>query len=192
MLLDPFEEQLHLPTAFVELGDGQSRKALEVLKENRARTEAEFQRSLFDELAKAEQKAAALTQDVLKAGHRTKLQLLSAPVDGVVQQLAVHTVGGVVTPAQALAMVVPLDSQLEIEAMVPNRDIGFVHPGQDAHIKVDTFNFTKYGLLYGKVLSVSQEWLIPLTQVALDVVCREVGRVRSPGRTPFRIPEGIF
>lgn len=130
--------------------------ALEVLKENRARTEAEFRRSLY-ELAKADQKAAALTQDVLKAGHRTKHQLLSAPVDGVVQQLAVHTVGGVVTPAQALAVVVPLDSQLEIEAMVPNRDIGFVHPGQDAHIKVDTFNFTKYGLLYGKVLSISQD-----------------------------------
>jgi membrane fusion protein, hemolysin D len=131
--------------------------ALEALKENRARTEAEFRRGLFDELAKAEQKAAALTQDVLKAEHRTKLQLLSAPVDGNVQQLAVHTIGGVVTPAQVLAVVVPLDSQLEIEAMVPNRDIGFVHSGQDVSIKIDTFNFTKYGLLHGKVLSVSQD-----------------------------------
>ena len=131
--------------------------AMAALKENRVRTEAEFRRTLFDELAKAEQNAAALTQDVLKARHRTKLQLLSAPVDGVVQQLAVHTVGGVVTPAQVLAMVVPLESQLEIEAMVPNRDIGFVRPGQDAQIKVDTFNFTKYGLLNGKVLSVSQD-----------------------------------
>lgn len=134
--------------------------ALEALKEQRAKTEAEFRRGLYDELAKAEQKAAALSQDVLKAGHRTKLQLLSAPVDGVVQQLAVHTVGGVVTPAQVLALVVPLDSQLELEAMVPNRDIGFIHPGQDAHIKVDTFNFTKYGLLNGKVLSVSQDAIV--------------------------------
>ena len=83
--------------------------------------------------------------------------MLTAPVDGVVQQLAVHTVGGVVTPAQALLAVVPRDSQLEIEAMVSNRDIGFVHAGQEAEIKVDTFNFTRYGLLHGKVLSVSQD-----------------------------------
>ena len=67
------------------------------------------------------------------------------------QQLAVHTVGGVVTPAQALLEVVPLDSRLEIEAMVQNRDIGFVRAGQEAEIKVDTFNFTKYGLLHGTV-----------------------------------------
>ena len=73
------------------------------------------------------------------------------------QQLAVHTIGGVVTPAQALLVLVPEDSQLEIEAMVSNRDIGFGHPGQDAEIKVDTFTFTRYGLLHGKVLSVSRD-----------------------------------
>ena len=56
------------------------------------------------------------------------------------QQLAIHTVGGVVTPAQPLMMVVPSDSRLEIEAMVSNRDIGFVQPGQEAEIKIDTFN----------------------------------------------------
>ena len=86
--------------------------------------------------------------------------MLTAPVDGVVQQLAVHTVGGVVTPAQSLLVVVPSDSRLEIEAMVSNRDIGFVHAGQDAEIKVDTFNFTRYGLLHGEVLSVSQDAII--------------------------------
>jgi membrane fusion protein, hemolysin D len=78
-------------------------------------------------------------------------------VDGVVQQLAVHTVGGVVTVAQALLVIVPIDSHLEIEAMISNRDIGFVHSGQEAEIKVDTFNFTRYGLLRGEVLSVSQD-----------------------------------
>ena len=75
----------------------------------------------------------------------------------MVQQLAIHTVGGVVTPAQSLLVIVPSDSRLEIEAMVSNRDIGFVHAGQEAEIKVDTFNFTRYGLLHGQVLSVSQD-----------------------------------
>jgi hemolysin D len=127
------------------------------LAETRAKVQSEYRRTLFDELAKAEQKAGGLAQDVIKAEERTKLQMLTAPVDGVVQQLAVHTVGGVVTPAQALAVVVPVDSHLEIEAMVSNRDIGFVYPGQEAEIKIDTFSFTRYGLLHGNVLNVSQD-----------------------------------
>jgi len=87
-------------------------------------------------------------------------QILRAPTDGMVQQLAIHTVGGVATPAQALMILVPADEGIEIEAMVPNRDIGFVHDGDPAEIKVDTFNFTRYGLLHGKVLSVSSDAII--------------------------------
>jgi len=98
-----------------------------------------------------------LAQDVVKAHKRAALQLITAPVDGVVQQLAVHTVGGIVTPAQPLLVVVPAESRLEIEAMVSNRDIGFVQVGQEAEIKVQTFNFTRYGLLRGQVLTVSQD-----------------------------------
>jgi hemolysin D len=105
----------------------------------------------------AEAAVTAATQNVLKAEHRAKLQLLTSPVDGVAQQLAVHTVGGVVTSAQPLLVVVPADAHLEIEAMVSNPDIGFVHTGQNAEIKVDTFNFTRYGLLHGKVTSLSQD-----------------------------------
>jgi hemolysin D len=62
-----------------------------------------------------------------------------------------------VTPAQPLLVVVPSDSRLEIEALVSNRDVGFVHAGQEAEIKVQTFNFTRYGLLHGRVLSVSHD-----------------------------------
>jgi hemolysin D len=131
--------------------------AIALLKETREKTAVEYRRTIYDALAKTEQKAASLAQDVIKAEQRTKLQRLTAPVDGVVQQLDVHTVGGVVTPAQALAVVVPSKSHLEIEAMVSNRDIGFVHAGQEVEIKVDTFNFTRYGLLHGKVLSVSSD-----------------------------------
>ena len=131
--------------------------AVAALTQTRAQATAEYRRSRFDELSKAEQKATGLAQDMIKAEQRTKLQALTAPVDGVVQQLAVHTVGGVVSPGQVLLAVVPLDSHLEIEAMVSNRDIGFVHAGQAAEIKIDTFSFTRYGLLHGEVLSVSQD-----------------------------------
>ena len=131
--------------------------AISVLVETRVKAVAEYERGLFEGLAKAEEKAAGLTQDVIKAEQRTSLQKLTAPIDGMVQQLAIHTIGGVVTPAQMLMLIVPTESRLEIEAMVSNRDIGFVEPGQDAAIKIDTFNFTRYGLLHGKVLSISQD-----------------------------------
>ena len=131
--------------------------AIAAIVEARAQTAAEFKRTLFAELVDAERKAGEFREDMIKAQLRMEFQRLRAPVDGTVQQLAVHTIGGVVTPAQALLVVVPSDSPLEIEAMVSNRDIGFVYEGQEAQIKVDTFNFTKYGLLHGKVLSVSHD-----------------------------------
>jgi hemolysin D len=127
------------------------------LAQAKFKVEAEYRRTLYDDLTKAEQRAAGLAQDVIKGEQKAKQQILTAPVDGIVQQLAVHTIGGIVTPAQTLAALVPLDSDLEIEAMVLNRDIGFVVPGQSAAIKIDTFNFTRYGLLDGRVISVSRD-----------------------------------
>jgi hemolysin D len=121
------------------------------------KADSEYRRTLYDDLAKAEQRAAGFAQDVIKGEQKARQQILTAPVDGVVQQLAVHTVGGVVTPAQVLAVIVPLDANLEISAMVLNRDIGFIVPGQNAAIKVDTFNFTRYGLLHGRVLGISRD-----------------------------------
>lgn len=130
------------------------------LAQARSKAEAEFRRTLYDDLSKAEQRAAGLAQDMVKAEQKAKLQILTAPVDGVVQQLAVHTIGGVVTPAQTLAAVVSLNPDFEIEALVSNRDIGFVVPGQTVAIKIDTFNFTRYGLLNGRVLSISRDAII--------------------------------
>jgi hemolysin D len=134
--------------------------AVAAITDTRGQTVAEFRRTLFGELAEAERKAAGFAADLAKAEQRTKLQLLTAPVDGMVQQLAVHTVGGVVTPAQTLMVIVPSDSHLEIEAMVSNRDIGFVHAGDEVEIKIDTFDFTRYGLLRGQVLSISSDSIV--------------------------------
>lgn len=131
--------------------------ALATITEQQAQAIEEYRRTRFGELAEAERKARGLSEDLVKAQHRAALQLLSAPVDGTVQQLAVHTIGGVVTPAQTLLVLVPLDSHLEIEAMVQNRDIGFVNAGQDVGVKVDAFNFNRYGLIHGKVVNLSPD-----------------------------------
>ncbi|MGA7771314.1 MAG: HlyD family type I secretion periplasmic adaptor subunit [Pseudolabrys sp.] len=155
-LLVEQQEELSVQKSHLQAAEA----AVAAIRETRGQAEAEYRHALSDDLAKAEQKASGLGQDLIKAEQKTKLQLLTAPVDGVVQQLAIHTVGGVVTPAQSLLVVVPSDSRLEIEAMVSNRDIGFVHAGQEAEIKIDTFNFTRYGLLHGQVLGVSQDAVI--------------------------------
>jgi hemolysin D len=127
------------------------------LREQRRQADAEYHRTNLSEMTQTQQKASSLQEEVIKAREHAQLQTLAAPVDGTVQQLAVHTVGGVVTPAQALMVIVPADSRLEIEAMVSNRDIGFVHVGEPAEVKIDTFNFTRYGLLHGEVVNISED-----------------------------------
>lgn len=99
----------------------------------------------------------ALQQEQVKAKQRRDQQQLIAPIDGQVQQLAVHTLGGVVTPAQVLMLIVPKNSQLEVEAMVLNKDIGFVQEGHPVAVKIDTFNFTKYGLIDGEISNISDD-----------------------------------
>src|SRR3569623_504331 len=122
-----------------------------------ATLEAETRRQLLDQLNLASQKAVSLEQELIKAELRSRLMHLTAPVAGTVQQLAVSTVGGVVTPAQPLMVIVPKENVLEVEAMLPNKDIGFVNPGQLAEVKVETFPFTKYGTIHGKITQVSSD-----------------------------------
>ena len=105
-------------------------------------------------------------QEVIKAGQKAELQRLVAPVDGVVQQLAMHTVGGIVTPAQQLLVVVPQDHPVEAEAQVENKHVGFVLEGQPVEIKVETFPFTLYGTIPGRVLAVSDD-AAPIEKVGL-------------------------
>ncbi|MBI3517449.1 MAG: HlyD family type I secretion periplasmic adaptor subunit [Proteobacteria bacterium] len=135
--------------------------ALGAIAESRAQAAAEYQRTMLTDLTGAEQKIAGLTQELVKATKKTDLQRLTSPVDGTVQQLAVHTIGGVVTPAQTLMVIVPRDSRLEVEAAVENKDIGFVAEGNPVEIKIETFNFTKYGLLRGTVTQLSRDSIVP-------------------------------
>lgn len=137
--------------------------------------DAAFKREHQAQLAALETRSASLSQEVIKADQRTRFHTLTAPIDGVVQQLAVHTLGGVVTPAQQLLVIVPKNHQLEVEAWVENKDIGFVAEGQAVQVKIDTFPFTRYGTIDGKVLHVTsdavpneKEGLLFVARIALD------------------------
>jgi hemolysin D len=135
----------------------ENEQALVQDNQKRAEAAAKFSASTLTELAQAEGKAKDAQQQLVKAQDLASHRTLAAPVDGTVQQLAIHTVGGVVTPAQELMVVVPEGARLEIEASIKNGDIGFVREGQAAEVKLKTFPFTRYGLLHGTVLNVSRD-----------------------------------
>lgn len=120
-------------------------------------TREQARRIALADLAIAESDAILKREEVTKATRRSGLQRLYASEDGTVQQLAVHTIGGVVEPARTLMVIVPADNAIEIEARVLNKDAGFVREGQSAVVKLDAFPFTRYGTIPGKVVSLSRD-----------------------------------
>jgi hemolysin D len=132
---------------------------MQYLEAERARADKAQQHAAA--LAEAETRAHSLSKETAKAQTRASQQMLTAPIDGVVQQLAVHTVGGVVTPAQQLMVIASHEGNVEIEAWVENKDIGFVNEAQEAEVKVEAFPFTRYGTIPGRVVSLSKD-AVPL------------------------------
>lgn len=129
--------------------------AMQTLRKQKEQERADTRRQLIADLMQARDKADAAALALRKMARREQRHRLVSPVDGVVQQLQVHTVGGVVTPAQTLMVVVPRAAPIEVEVLVLNRDKGFVEAGQRAEIKIESFPFTKYGTIGGKVLYLS-------------------------------------
>lgn len=117
----------------------------------------ETRKSAQDDLYQATRIWSGAKQDLNKASAHSEQLRITAPVDGVVQQLTVHTVGGVVPAAQPLMLIVPSNHTVELEAYVENKDIGFLSEGQSAQVKIDAFEYTKYGTIAAKVTHVSRD-----------------------------------
>ena len=129
----------------------QTQATLRESENSRAAYLAEVRRTLYEREAQADLKRQQATQEQAKAIQRENLTVLRAPVAGVVQQLAIHTTGGVVTEAQALMIIVPDGAQVTAEVTLENKDIGFVNVGNDAAIKLETFPYTRYGTVAAQV-----------------------------------------
>jgi hemolysin D len=125
--------------------------ALISAKKQRDQLQADARREALTQMVEARNRMNAAQLQLRAAETRERLQQLKAPVDGTVQQLQIRTVGGVVQPAQVLMVIVPKGSKLEVEALVLNKDKGFVNAGQDAEVKVEAFPFTKYGTIPAKL-----------------------------------------
>lgn len=120
-------------------------------------TREQARKAALTDLAKAEADAILRREEVTKARQMSRFQRLVAPVDGTVQQLEVHTLGGVVEAAKPLMAVVPSSSGMEVEARILNKDVGFVRVGQDAAVKLEAFPFTRFGTVPGRVRLISRD-----------------------------------
>ncbi len=146
-----------------------ARAAIGTLDAELRRLRETFGKGAATDLATANDKAGQATEELRKTERRRRYQELRSPVDGVVQQLGVSTIGGVVQPAQPLMVIVPCaaragrdcSSAIEVEAQVLNKDIGFVHEGQRAAVKLEAFNFTDWGVIEGVVETLSRDSLDP-------------------------------
>ena len=118
---------------------------------------AENMASIYSDAINQEKRIAELENTLVRARQIVDQLSIRAPVDGVVLSLATKTVGGVVTAAQPVAEIVPDNAELIVEAVVQNKDVGFIEVGQQVVIKIDTYSFQRYGYLNGTVESISPD-----------------------------------
>ncbi len=183
------EQERDLATQQARLAEAQA--ASRETAQARAAYLAETQRSLSERQAQAILKRQQFIQELNKTQQRSRLTQLTAPVDGTVQQVAVHTEGGVVTEAQVLMVIVPKDAEVTAEVVIDNKDIGFVNAGQQTTIKLETFPYTRYGTVDATVSSVTADAVndekkgaifpatLKLAQTHIDVDGKRIGL--SPG-----------
>jgi hemolysin D len=152
-----------------------------------ARVRQAFAKAASSEMATAEDESSLRGEELRKSERRRSLQQLRSPVDGVIQQLAVHTVGGVVQPAEPLMVIVPSGSDVAVEAQILNKDIGFIREGQAVRVKLEAFPFTDYGLIEGVVETISRDaiqdekmGLIYATRIRLGRNYIPIGERRQP------------
>ncbi len=132
-------------------------RALDVFDKDKQKTVEAFLADNAEKLSEAERQAEDLEQKLAKAEAAIDHLTLKAPISGTVQALALTTIGQVVSSGQELMRIVPEDAGLEIEVYVLNKDIGFVKPGQEAVVKVDSFPFTQYGTILARVTRVARD-----------------------------------
>jgi hemolysin D len=131
--------------------------ATESVKQNKAAQRADFIKTIYIELAELHQQILGLEQELVKSHFLQQQSKLFAPVSGTVEKLVVTTIGGVVSAAQELLTLVPLEDELIADVGLLNKDIGFTYPGQMVEVKIESFPFTRYGIIAGEVIDVSTD-----------------------------------
>jgi HlyD family secretion protein len=133
------------------------RAEIEAVEGKLASLKSERRKRLLDQRVKLAARVEELRQKKGKLDHRRDLMRIEAPADGVVKQLATHTQGSVVSAGAVLMRLVPSGQSLKAEVLVSNSDVGFVHQGQEARLKLAAFDFQRYGTIEAEVDHVSPD-----------------------------------
>ena len=126
-------------------------------EQNLANVDASYQKDIMTSLVEAKKEYYSVTESIKKADEDSRMATIVAPTSGKVYNLSIHTVGGIVTDAQPLMQIVPEDATLEFEVYADNKDIGFIRNGMIAEVKVETFNFQKFGIIDAEVTEISPD-----------------------------------
>ena len=158
-LIDATETMLtQQATLATELGEmAEAEAGLEVIGRDMTKNRDMFVADNLQKLAEAERQADDYHQRLTKAQAHTEHMTLRSPIAGTVQGSSITTIGQVATVGEELMRIVPDGSTLEIEAYLPNKDIGFAHVGQETTIKVESLPFTRYGTVPGRVTRIATD-----------------------------------
>ena len=145
------------------------------LREKQNRINTQKHQEWYEKYQQAKFKFVSLEQELIKNQERNQLEIIRAPVDGTVQQIAIYTLGAVLQPAQQLMVIVPNNHVQLAEVKILNKDIGFIQEGLKADVKIDAFPYTRYGTIEGELLSISRDstqdenlGLVYLAQIGLS------------------------
>jgi hemolysin D len=168
--------------------------ALKELAAQKIKTVSQFVAESENKLVDAARKADEAREGLAKANAHLAHTRLVSPIDGIVQQMSVTTIGQVVTTGQELAVVVPSGGALQVEALVANMDIGFVKLGQEVAIKVDAFPFTRFGVLHGKVTRIAAEAIDEQTakRTLSDATAASYATMPASATAPGQAPTFVF
>ena len=126
-------------------------------QQNLANVDAAYHKDIMTALVEAKKEYYSVSESIKKADEDSRMATIYAPTSGRVYNLNIHTLGGIVTDAQPLMQIVPEDVKLEFEVYADNKDIGFIKVGQEAEVKVETFNFQKFGMYKAEVIEISAD-----------------------------------
>jgi HlyD family type I secretion membrane fusion protein len=129
--------------------------ALEEERKRREEAEARQRKEIEDEAAQATVALAEVESALVKARDRVDRLTVVAPVDGIVQALAVNTINAVVKPGEVIMQIVPVEDEMIVESRLMPNEVGYVHSGQVAEVKVHSYDSSRYGTLKGTVRQIS-------------------------------------
>ncbi len=136
------------------------KQAAEEARQRQEQRIAEFKTAAQDELNRHQRELQSLKEAISAGEDRVTRTDVRSPVRGTIKQININTIGGVIQPGQPIMEVVPLDDTLLIEARIRPADIAFLHPGQQAMVKVTAYDFAIYGGIEGIMEQISADTIL--------------------------------